>query len=183
MSIFAETMSKAIGDYRRILRRYLSPEQRINKLAELKLKDPGIYKSDILLYKTAHAIVDDIQNNIQVPDEGYYSYYGIIKFCQYLQEYLSHYELEGNIIIHKAQKASRALVQAIQLMALPNDELNATIAEQLKECNQVVVECGSIEQKKLYKNTLKQQAQYFAAFFKDIVVDYQQKLDKALSPP
>src|SRR5262245_54822199 len=111
MSIFIKAMSKAISDYRQILKKYLSPDARTQKIKELKLRDPKIFKSELSLYEVAQAIVADIEKNIKVPDEGYYSYYGIVKFNQYLKEYLSHYILDNNVVTHKEQKASRALVE------------------------------------------------------------------------
>lgn len=146
MSIFSETMTKAISDYRLLLRRHLDQVDRMLKLQKLKLRDSDIYESDLALYETGRAIVADIETNMAMPNPGYYSYSGIQQFCTYLREYLSNYHIENDQVVHRAQKASRALLEAIQLAGLPREGLNDAIAKQLFECNKAVASFGSQEQ-------------------------------------
>ena len=72
----------------------------------MRLKDPTIYDDEPALFNTVHEILKDIERNIRVPNEGYYSYYGIVRFAKFLREYVNNYVVEGDQVIHKAQKAS-----------------------------------------------------------------------------
>ncbi len=172
MSIFSETMTKAINDYRFLLRRYLTQVERMTKLQELKLRDAEIYNSDMSLYETGKAIVADIKENmvnITGALNRYYSYSGIHQFCEYLEEYLSNYEIEGGQLVHRGQKASRALLKSIQLAAMPRETLNEKIANELVKCNKTIVECGSKEQWDLQLQTLTRQQASNPGFYVRIV--------------
>src|SRR5688572_20276177 len=105
-SIFVETISKAISDYRQLLRRHLPQSDRMVKLMALNLKEPD-YDDHIALYLTARQIVQDIEINLDSGPKNYYTYSGIDNFCRYLKKFLSNYIIEENQIIHRAQKASR----------------------------------------------------------------------------
>ena len=58
---------------------------------------------------------------MEIPEQGYYSYSGIQHFCDYLKEYLENYICEDEEIIHKAQKASRSLINVIHLVMMPEN--------------------------------------------------------------
>lgn len=182
-SLFSETITKAISVYRQLLRRYLPQVQRVKKLAQLKLKDQNTYASDISLYHVAQSIIKDIETNMEIPEQGYYSYSGIATFCDYLKEYLANYEVDGDQIAHRAQKASRALIQAIQLVALPNHQLNDSIAKKLKDCNGVIATFGSDEQHRLHISTLEKQRCINESFYGIIIDNFKQQIypDKLVS--
>lgn len=169
MSIFSDTMTKAISDYRYLLRRHLEQVDRLTKLQELGLRDPNLYKSDLALYKMGHAIMTDIEENRAAKRLGYYTYSGMDQFGKYLKEYLSNYEVEGGTVVHRAQKASRALIQSIQLTTLPKERLTDKIAHQLFEYNKMVVELGAPEQWDLQLHTLQRQQTQNAGFYTRII--------------
>jgi len=170
MSIFSETMMKAIGDYRFLLRRYLSQADRMATLHQLKLKDSDTYESDVALFEAGKAIIANIEANIAMPNQSYYSYSGIQQFCVYLKEYLENYLVDNkNQVVHRAQKASRALIEAIQLSALPQERLNDRIAKQLFECNMAVIDFGSEEQWELQRQTLVRQKENNPGFYAHII--------------
>ena|SRR3990167_3274493 len=169
MSIFAETMTKAITDYRFLLRRHLNQSERMSKLRELKLRDSDTYESDLALYEAGKAVITDIEANMAAPNQGYYSYSGIQQFCDYLKEYLENYHIENDQVVHRAQKASRALITAIQLTTLPRERLNDLIAEQLFDCNTTVVGFGSQEQCELQLQTLARQQANNPGFYTRII--------------
>lgn len=169
MSIFAETMTKAITDYRFLLRRYLTQSERMAKLRKLKLRDSDTYESDLALYEAGRAVIADIEENMAVPNQGYYFYSGISQFCDYMKEYLDNYHIENDQVVHRAQKASRALITAIQLTTLPRERLNDSIAEQLLDCNLTVVGFGSQEQCELQLQTLARQQVNNPGFYTRII--------------
>lgn len=171
MSIFAETMGKAITDYRLLLRRYLPQSERMAKLRALKLRrsDTDTYASDKALYDVGRALISDMQTNMTRKTQGYYSYSGIQQFCNYLNKYLDNYEIENGHVIHRAQKASRALLACIQLMGLPREQLDETISNKLIEYNAVIVNCGSLEQCELQQQTLLRHQAQNPGFYTRIV--------------
>lgn len=165
MSIFAETVSRAISDYRRILRRNLNQTERLRKLEALRLKDPNLFDSDVNIYQAAWAIIHDIEETTQFDDSGYYAYSGIAKFSEYLKEYLDNYEIEANQVVHRAQKASRALLKAIQLVTMPRERLDETVLQQMLECNEMIAAYGSYEQRELHKQNLERQEECDQSFY------------------
>lgn|SRR3990167_4944134 len=169
MSLFSETMTKVIGDYRFLLRRHLPQAERMIKLQELKLKREDIYSSDIALFEAGTAIADDLEKNMLEKTSGYYAYSGIAEFCKYLKEFLSHYYVEKDQVVHRAQKASRALLQSIQLTALPRERLDETIAKTLANCNTTVAGFGSIEQCELQLQTLSRNQTQNPDFYADLI--------------
>lgn len=173
--IFIETIARAISDYRFMLRRHLSQTERRKKLAELNLKDPTIFDSPVKLFEVATRIVDDIEASVELP-QSYYAYSGIAEFGKYLKEYLAKYEIENGRLVHCAQKASKAMIQAIQLIGLPEQRLNADTAAKLNNCSNQVVKYGSQEQIDMYEGTLEQKLITHRAFFTPIYDHFQSLL-------
>src|SRR3990167_2006509 len=64
MSIFKETMIKAVNSYRVVLRRDLSQSERMLKLKMLNLRSQEVFKSDVALYHVGQGIVADIRPNM-----------------------------------------------------------------------------------------------------------------------
>ncbi len=180
-SIFVETLSRAISDYRQILKKYLSPEQRSAKMAELRLKDPTIFNDEPTLYRVVHDILIDIEKNIQIPNEGYYSYYGIVRFAKFLREYIENYSLEGGQVVHKAQKASNLLIKSIQLLSLPGEQLTESIAQQVIDNHPLIIELSSKEQLAIYNNTLERLHEKNKAFYRRIIQDFRVRMGKTLA--
>lgn len=176
MSIFAETIRKAINDYRFLLRRNLDQAERMAKLSLLDLRNPELYGDEVALFKAAQAIVTDIEANMLLYPSGYYAYSGIDKFCVFLKEYLAHYEIENDRLMHKAQKASKALLKAIQLSGLPRERLDDQVATQLFECNKTVVSLGSTEQWDLHLQTLERQQRANPGFYTRIIAHLESML-------
>ncbi len=171
MSVFSETMIKAISDYRFLLRRYLQQAERMAKLRELKLRDSDIYDNDLALFHVGKAIIEDMKNNMDSGGQGYYAYSGIGEFCKFLGEYLDNYFIENDHVVHRAQKAARAIITAAQLMALSRDRLDEVVAKKLFDCNRTVVNFGSQEQCELQLHTLTRQQASHPGFYTRIIAD------------
>jgi hypothetical protein len=180
-SMFVETMSRAISDYRQILKKYLTPAERAAKMAELRLKDPTIFYDEPTLFQVVQDILSDIEKNIRVPNEGYYSYYGIIRFSKFLREYVDNYTVEGDIVIHKAQKASNLLLKIIQLLSLPGEQLTESIAEQVLASHAQIIELSSKEQLTIYNNTLERLSEKNKPFYRKIVHDFRERVGNTLA--
>jgi len=180
MTIFSEIMKKAINVYRSMLRKYLPQAERVNKLHKLNLKNQQLYENEIALYHTGYSIISDINKNLNQSNSGYYSYSGVESFGEHLKNFLENYEIDGNGVIHRSQKASRALIQAIQLLTLSKDKLTFEVGNQLSRCNKVIAKYGSEEQQELHKTTLQnticKQQENNTSFYRSILSDFQQKM-------
>lgn len=184
MSIFVQVMSKTISVYRQMLRKYLPQTERIKKLNELGLKNPQLYENEKLLYQTGYRIVEDIEQNLDSCTYGYYSYSGLGNFATHLKDFLKNYMIvDGKKIIHRAQKASNAIVEAIQLIAQPLDKLNEEIKRKLLILNTIIANYGSVEQHELHKtnlqNAMRRLQNTNVAFHRSILNDFLDKLQKA----
>lgn len=179
-SMFVETISRAISDYRQILKKYLTPAQRAAKIAELRLKDYTIFEDEPALYHVVQNILRDIDKNIRVPNEGYYSYYGIARFSKFLREYIDSYVIDGDVVIHKAQKASNILIRAIQLLSLPADQLVDSVAEEVISAHPSIIEFSSKEQLSIYNNTLEKLNGKNKTFFRKVIYDFRTRLGMPL---
>lgn len=170
MSLFSDTMAKTISDYRLLLRRSCNQVDRMTKLQKLKLRgDRKSLKSDLELYEVGKAIIADIEESTVVSKQGYYAYSGIKQFCDSLKEYLANYQVEGDQLVHRAQKASRALLEAVQLAGLPREGLSETIMTRFLDCNKVVVMNGSEEQCSLQMQILERQQAQNPGFYTRII--------------
>ncbi len=176
MSIFAETIAGAIADYRLYLRKSKKVDQatRVSKLKQLKLKDVTIYSGDVVLYDTAYAILHDIRSTIEMPEEGYYSYSGIVKYYQYLDAFLKDYDIEivkgDKVVVHRAQRASRAILDAIQLVnGKPAHVLTDQIKQQMYACQDSVIRYGTEEQFDIYRSHLVQLKPNAPLFYTDLL--------------
>ena len=79
-------------------------------------------------------------------------------------------------MVHKAQKASKALLKAIQLSGLPRECLDDQVATQLFECNKTVVSLGSTEQWGLHLQTLERQQRANPGFYTRIIAHLESML-------
>ncbi|OGO90726.1 MAG: hypothetical protein A3F41_05660 [Coxiella sp. RIFCSPHIGHO2_12_FULL_44_14] len=181
MSIFSETMKTAISIYRGMLRKHLPQDIRLSKLNALNLKNPELYENEVALYHTGHSIVLDIERNIDRSVGGYYSYSGVKHFADHLKTFLNHYELEGDCVIHRSQRASRALLKAIQLLTLPREQLvTPDVVKELTQCNEIIARYGSDEQKDSHKSTLQKtirhQQEQNTSFYRSVLTHFQDRL-------
>ena len=179
MSIFAQTVAQAIADYRLFLRKSKDVDQasRVAKLTRLNLKDVNVYSEDVVLFNTAQAILHDIRQTIEIPEQGYYSYSGIAKYYQFLNDFLINYEVEGEVVIHRAQRASRAILEAIQIINGKQAHLlNDTIKEQVYACHTRIVGYGSEEQLELYRDNLMKLKPNAPLFYTDLIRHFDTKM-------
>lgn len=179
MTHFAETVAQAIADYRLFLRKSKTVDQatRVNKNSRLGLKQVNLYSSDVELYNTALAILADIRETIDIPEEGYYSYSGIAKYYEYLADFISNYEIDEDRVVHRAQRASRAILHAIQMInGKPAHVLNDTIKRDIYVCQETIVQCGDEPQLEIYRENLVKLKPNAPLFYTDLIRHFDQLL-------
>jgi hypothetical protein len=174
MTVFAETIIQAIGDYRTILRKCKDVDQvaRVAKLSKLNLKKINVFSDDVVLYNTAQSVLEDIRETFHVPEQGYYSYSGIENYYTALNEFLSQYDIdtEEDVVVHRAQRASRAILNAIQeLNGKPAHLLNDAIKEQVYDCHLVIINNANEEQVEIYRENLVKLKANAPLFYTDLL--------------
>ncbi len=128
---------------------------------------------------TTHNIVNDIKKNINIPTQNYYSYSGIEKFCNYLDSYIQDYAIENDKVIHRAQRASRAILESIQIMnGKPAHVLTDRIKRSIQSCQEKIVYYGNEEQFALYTKNLEKLKPNAPLFFTDLLRHFNMLLHK-----
>ena len=158
MAQFTETIIQAFGDYRSLIKKYMTEDDRKRRLKRFDLMRNRTRDSDIELYDTATAISNDLKNCISNHPKNYYSYSGIEQFQDFLSEYLSEYVIEKSTLVHKIQKASRAFLGALQLSSLPKEKLTPFIIEKFNQISQDIAYYGTKNQMSRYHDLISQKA-------------------------
>ena len=135
------------------------------------------------MYRLGHTVVTDIKENLDNTNVSYYSYSGVRNFANHLENFLENYEIENSDrVIHRSQKVAFALVEAIQLITVPRNQLTEEIKEKLVSCTALIRSFGSEEQRELYKtmlkNTIHKQQEQNAAFYPLIFHNFQKEMQE-----
>ena len=132
----------------------------MSKLKEFGLRDPLLYSNELALYKTGHRIVEHLLELAQKND-GYYTYSGLATFAKHMQQFLNQYEIIGRTVMHRAQKASKILLDAIQaLMIARTQGFTPDLQTKLETYNDDIAELGTAEQHQLHEQTLQNATHY-----------------------
>lgn len=181
MSVFSEIITKALNDYKSILKKDLSPEQRAARLSALGLRRRELKQSStVVLYKKAKQVLKDIENTMASAGDEVPSWYcGLQAFYQHLQDILADYQVSEDTVVHITQESSRALINAIQLVSLTDSRLDSNIAKKLDQCGKIVAKFGSKQQQEKLVYVLKLHKERNTAFFMPLLYN----LEKYLSQP
>jgi hypothetical protein len=179
MSSFSEIILKAINEYRSLLRKNTPTEQRKSKLREFGLDGRYSELSDIDLYNTAKKMSSDLQLSTKDKAPSQYTYSGSQNFIKHLNDILDQYHIHGNKILHCTQLASRASIESIQLLALPEDKLRLeSTIKRLAKSNYLIARFGSDAQRAHHVNNLKSNRERNKPFFDGILSNFETTLHK-----
>jgi len=182
MSVFSETIIKALNGYKTILKKNLSSEEKTAKLNALGLKRKQLQQAnDVVLYSTAQQVLKDIAQSTEFPDDNDKAsswYCGLHEFYKHLQDILATHYVSQNTVIHVTQQSSRALVNAIQLMSLADAALDKKVATRLDQCGQTVAKFGSKEQQQKLAHALKLHKERNVSFFLPLLCNFEKYLDQ-----
>lgn len=155
MSIFSASIVKLVNDYKRLLRRYLPNSEREKAIINLGIKRKSLrFDNDVILYNKAHRILNDIEYWTEKTKRTAAEYSGVDEFYQHLKDCLSNYRVENSVVVHANQKASCALVQAIQLISSSEADSSDTNASKLNDCILTVEKFGTPEERKMLAKAL-----------------------------
>ncbi len=171
MTDFTQTMREIFGEYRTLLKRYHTREERAEKILTLRLNS-RMSSNELSMYETADAIVADIDEKIKGMPRGYYSYSGLENFREYLANILGQYTVEGSRVLHRTQKASCSMIKAFQYIAMPSEKLSDQILMRLFSCNHDIANFGTADQCKQYEETLRKHMSRSEPFFRKVLDNF-----------
>jgi len=179
MNNFAQTATKLLREYKNILKKQLTEAESAKQLADLHL-NRRLPTRELTLYKLVHKIIDNAdrffdENN----SHSRLRYSGISQFLLYMKSEMAFYQLDNNKVIHTTQSASKAMIDAIQLMSLPEARLSQDVYTKLDSCCSLIAHYGVKEQRIAFTNSLKSQLIRHINFFQPLFQSYQQYLQQA----
>lgn len=120
MSPFATKIRQLITNYKRILKRHLSPSHYSLKINNLQIKRKDMkFLNDVALYQTAHRVLTDTEHWLAIQNISPSEHSGLEEFRNHLKEFLKDLHLENDKVVNSNQQASRIIVESIQLLCTP----------------------------------------------------------------
>jgi len=165
--IFSNIVLKAISDYKLLLRRILPAKECSAKIVGMGIKRTQLRNiDDVGLYNVALQIVENLEEYVTTEGKENIFYSGAEEFLRYLKRLLNEYHVDGNKIIHAAQSASCAMVDAIQLIALPEHRHTIDVVEKLIKSIHIVARHGSKDQLSMFIDIIKKHERHLMDTFR-----------------
>jgi hypothetical protein len=165
MNQFADVILKAISDYKLLLRKIYSAREAATKIKGLGLKRMQIREAnDIYLFNIAAKIIDNLEQYVNSNSKSHGCYFGAEEFLRYLRDFFADYRIEDGKVIHKIRAASCAVVEAIQIVTLPENKLSQEVFERLSKCINIVAKYGSIEHVAVLNDAIKRNKKIIMCF-------------------
>ncbi|QLH41623.1 MAG: hypothetical protein HWD59_02090 [Coxiellaceae bacterium] len=156
MLTFADTILNLLIQYKIILRKHLEHAEWSKRIEDLGLKRKSLrYTDEVALYHKAQAVMADLKTRLSKEANTASWYSGTDEFYQHLKDLLDHYLVENGQVIHTSQKASRAMIDAIQLMRYPNSKQLPQTLQKLDKCGHTIAKYGTREQQEIFSKALK----------------------------
>lgn len=181
MNMFSEIATKLLWDYKNLLKKYLNPKERTEKLKYLGLQGKALLQyqyDEVPLYHKVTEVINDIETWITNDNDlnlgSWYS--GIKGFLQHAKNTLENYQIDNGEVIHTAQKASHAMINIIQYISMPTDKLTSDVAGQIDEHASTIAKHGSSEQQKVITDAFKNHGNRQPDFFMPILHRFNQHL-------
>jgi hypothetical protein len=143
---FSEHTLKLLNDYKRmILKRYLSTEERKQMMTKSGLNRKSLkFDTDVILYNKAKLVLKDIEDWTSKLGNTAMEHSGIDEFYQHLKKYLNDFHIADGRVVHTTREVSRAVVQTIQVLSLPEPKLSKE-AHKLDALIQTIIKFGTNE--------------------------------------
>lgn len=172
MRLFYHNILKAINDYKNIIKKNFTPAERQALLTKLGIRRLALKNAnEAKLYAIGIAIVQELEQHIQLIEkqQSVNYYFGAEEFLQHLKKILNGHVVENGVVINAAQKASGALIKAIQLLSVNQTTLSNDLTEQMYICAKIIAKHGSPEQKKMfYKLITSTNHAHLSLFFRQL---------------
>ena len=154
--IFSNIVLKAISDYKLLLRRILPARECSARIVSMGIKRTQLRNiDDVGLYNVVLRIVEKLEEYVEKEGKENIFYSGAEEFLRYLKKLLDEYHVDGNKVVHATQSASCAVVEAIQLITLPEHKHTIDVIEKLIKSIHTVARHGSKEQLAMFIDIIK----------------------------
>lgn len=156
MSPFIDKTREFIYHYKQILKRYLPLKHYNEKIKSLEIKRKDLKGStDVHLFHTIHRILADVKIWYTTHHMPASEFSGIQAFHDHMNGFIEQYSLEQNKIVNHNHRATKATIDAIQLLSQP---LTHTILEKLKHHINTLRHFGTSEQINTLRKALSRKA-------------------------
>lgn len=148
MSTFSREIKEVINTFKHLYRK----QHEDDAIGSLGLRRRELQSaSDLSLYYKALKIIDIIDADQASPDSDH----ALENFSHSLKKMINEYYLDKDQVLHSRQQASRALLNAIQVMSLAPDRLTDSASKRLEKLISLVIKYGTDEHKNHLKRALK----------------------------
>lgn len=173
MSLFSDSVLKALIGYKSILRKQLPQAACTKKMDILEIRRRHLREAnEVGLFQKGMRVLREVELQIAQTNDAPAWYSGIDEFYAHLSGFLNQYSVEGGRVVHVAQRAANALVKAVQLFNLPEERLTKEVASQLVQCGRDVIEYGVKEQQEVFETALKARINHHSPFYTTLLLNY-----------
>ncbi len=173
MSLFNDSIRQLLNHYKAIIKKSSTRLSAKDQIMQLGLKRKHLRAaSDVELYQKAQKVIEVIDHQLQNSNNVPSWHSGLDEFHQHMTDMLECYMVKGRQVIHQNQKVSSVLIEAVQLVGLPNIRLDDSVAIKLDRYSKDIATFGSKEQKEMYVKTLKSGQSRNTNFFLPILDQY-----------
>lgn len=178
MYVFAKVAIKLLNEYKSVLKKHLSRQDWTATINHLGLRRKTLRNdSETILFVKAQNAKKDLAKRLSQYSNPPSWYSGLDEFNQYFKNALDEYQLIDGKILNAAAEASRALVDAYQLMKMPNAKRDTAIAAKIENCSQIVAKFGSREQQIMFSKALKNYKHEDVNFFHPLIKAFEKHIN------
>lgn len=154
---FSEIALKIISDYKLLLRKIYPIGEATMKIRDLGLKRNQLDKHDsVFIYNVVKRIIEHLSEYVTEKKKSHAYFFGAEELLQYTSDFMSDYQVFNDKLIHTSREASRAVIDVIQIVSLPEGKLTKDIFERLSKCVSFVSKYGKMEHITLLNEAMKQ---------------------------
>lgn len=159
MSLFRDQVRKLLSEYKVLMKKYLPSDKRALHFRLLGVDRYNLkYVNEPGLYQAAEKVLADLNERIVDVEQNGTWFSGLDEFRQCLANLMEQYYLDDNQVVHGAQRASQAMIRAIQLMTININQLQNDQYNELEKLSREIYRFGSREQKQLFLKALRTQS-------------------------
>lgn len=147
-------LMKMANEFKRIIKRQLSRTRSEEIISRLKIKRADLRNADAdNMYKKATDILITTREILNNKNNEPSCHCGLSAFKAYLQDFMDSHIVVNNKIVRSGQKASKAIVETIQILSL--DQVESYLGR-VKKNIEIAAKYGCDKQKNLLTKALRQ---------------------------
>jgi hypothetical protein len=172
---FSHIAMSLLKDYKELTRRHFSFEESEQKFKELGLNG-RLPRLEANLYRLLVAVSQRMSKDYAKSTRNV-RYSGGKHFLSHLKEVLEAHQISGKSVVHIQRVVSREVLQAVQLMSLPEEKLTEELYVALNEKAALVAKHGEKEHKNFFKRSLQVNLLRHPDFFAPLKESYHHYLN------